>query len=178
MTNKAELLWQRIIERGSNYESNFKESLNLRSGASDEELQLIEDTLGVKLPEEMKSFYKVYNGQDWELGVNPFVRNLTLTPTSEIIDNWCFLQEEFDPDDDLELDFEKELKPFLWNSKWIPIAVNGGGDYLCIDTDPSEAGVVGQVLYYWHDWGDRSVKAKNIFEFIEICLKEDYEEYQ
>ncbi|MGN7400783.1 SMI1/KNR4 family protein [Cytobacillus praedii] len=176
MLNKAEWLWQRIIERGSNDDRNFKDSLNLQSGASDEELQLIEDILGVKLPDEMKSFYRVYNGQDWEPGVNSFVRNLTLSPASEIINNWCFLQEEFDPDDDLELDFEKELKPFLWNSKWIPIAVNGGGDYLCIDTDPSDAGVAGQVLYFWHDWGNRSVEAINIFEFIEICLKEDYEE--
>ncbi|MFJ8459421.1 SMI1/KNR4 family protein [Lysinibacillus xylanilyticus] len=172
MINKAEWLWQRIIESGSKKGSNFKESLNLQSGAIDEEFQLLEDTLGVILPEEMKSFYRVYNGQVWELGANPFVKNLTLSPTSEIIDNWFFLQEEFDPDD-LEPDIEKELKPFLWNSKWIPIAVNGGGDYLCIDTDPSEAGVVGQVLYFWHDWGNRSIKAKNIFEFIEICLNEE-----
>ncbi|MFB7156016.1 SMI1/KNR4 family protein [Lysinibacillus sp. NPDC056232] len=172
MINQAEWLWQRIIERGSNNGSNFKESLNLQSGAIDQEFQLLEDTLGVILPEELKSFYRVYNGQVLELGANPFVKNLTLSPTTEIIDNWFFLLEEFDPDD-LEPDIEKELKPFLWNSKWIPIAVNGGGDYLCIDTDPSEAGVVGQVLYFWHDWGNRSIKAKNIFEFIEICLNEE-----
>ncbi|MBD8033070.1 SMI1/KNR4 family protein [Solibacillus sp. Sa1YVA6] len=75
---------------------------------------------------------------------------MTLLPTSEIINNWCFLQEEFDP----------ELKPFkfLWNSKWIPIANNGGGDYLCIDNNLYEAGAVGQVLYFWHDWEDRSIE--------------------
>ncbi|ATP40377.1 SMI1/KNR4 family protein [Solibacillus sp. R5-41] len=173
MINQADRLWKRIIERGSNNGSNFKESLNLQSGASDEEFQLLEDTLGVLLPEEMKSFYRVYNGQVWVTGVNPFVRNLTLSPTSEIIDNWIFLQEEFDPDEDVEPDIEKELKSLLWNSKWIPIAVNGGGDYLCIDTDPSEAGVVGQILYFWHDWGNRSIEAKNIFEFVEICLNEE-----
>ncbi|MGE7021955.1 SMI1/KNR4 family protein [Solibacillus cecembensis] len=173
MINQADRLWKRIIERGSNNGSNFKESLNLQSGASDEEFQLLEDTLGVLLPEEMKSFYRVYNGQVWVTGVNPFVRNLTLSTTSEIIDNWIFLQEEFDSDDDVEPDIEKELKSFLWNSKWIPIAVNGGGDYLCIDTDPSEAGVVGQILYFWHDWGNRSIEAKNIFEFVEICLNEE-----
>ncbi|HDX9500114.1 TPA: SMI1/KNR4 family protein [Bacillus thuringiensis] len=173
MINQAEWLWQRIIERGSNSESNFKESLNLQPGAGDEDFQLIEDTLGLTLPEEMKSFYRVYNGQIWEPGVNPFVRNLTLSPISEIISNWEFLQEEFDPDDDLEPDIEKELKPALWNSKWIPIAENGGGDYLCIDTDPSEVGFTGQVLYYYHDWGRRAIEAKNIFSFIEICLKEE-----
>ncbi len=174
MINQAERLWQRIIERGSNREENFEESLNLLPGANDEEFQLIEKTLDVSLPEEMKSLYRMYNGQDWQHGGNPFVRNLTLSPTFEIMKNWKFIQEEFDPED-LELDIGEEIKPVLWNSKWIPIAENGGGDYLCIDTDPSESGVVGQVLYFWHDWGNRSVEAKNLFEFIEICMNEELE---
>lgn len=175
MINQAEWLWRRIIERGSNIEENFKESLNLQPGASDEEIQLIENTLDVSLPEEMKSFYRMYNGQVWQYDGNSFLRNLTLSPTSKIIENWKFLQEEFDPADELELDIGKEIKPVLWHSKWIPIAENGGGDYLCIDTEPSESGVVGQVIYYWHDWGNRSVEAKNFFEFIEICLNEELE---
>ena len=172
MINQAELLWQRIIEKGTSREVNFEETLNLQPGAKDEDFQLIESTLGIILPEEMKNFYRVHNGQDWSVGVNSFVRNLTLSPISQIIDNWKFLLEEFDPDD-LESDIDNEIRPFLWNSKWIPIAENGGGDYLCLDTDPSEAGVVGQVLYFWHDWGKRSVEAKNLYEFIEICLEED-----
>lgn len=172
MINSAELLWKRIISRGSSLEVNFQKTLNLQPGASEEDFQLIESTLGITLPKEMKSFYEIYNGQIWEPGVESFVRNLVLSPTSQIINNWTFLQDEFDSDD-LEAHIENELKPVLWNSKWIPIAENGAGDYLCIDTDPSESGVVGQVLYFWHDWGKRSVEAKGLFEFIEICLEED-----
>ncbi len=41
MINQAEWLWQRIIERGSNSESNFKESLNLQPGASAEDLTIL-----------------------------------------------------------------------------------------------------------------------------------------
>lgn len=173
MKDKAEWLWQRIIEKGATLEQDFKESLHLQPGASEEDFNLVETTLGVKLPEEMKSFYRVYNGQVWESGSNPFVRNLTLSPTFEIIENWNFLQEEFDPEEELELENEVEIKPLLWHSKWIPIAENGGGDYLCIDTDPTESGEAGQILYFWHDWGDRSVEAKSLFEFIELCLNEE-----
>lgn len=176
MINQAKELWGLIIERGSKTEENFKESLNLQPGASEEELQLVENILGVSLPEEMKSFYRVYNGQVWHFQGNALVRNLTLSPTFKIIENWKFLQREFDPDDDLELDIEEAIKPVFWNSKWIPIAENGGGDYLCIDMEPSETGVFGQVIYYWHDWGNRSVEAENLYEFIKICLDEELED--
>ncbi|WP_089739420.1 SMI1/KNR4 family protein [Gracilibacillus ureilyticus] len=170
---KAEKLWQRIIEKGSLINENSKASLNLQPGASDKELQLLENTLKITLPEEVKSFYRIYNGQDWVPGTYPIVRNLTLSPISEIIHFWEFLQEEFDPDDGLEADIDKELKQVLWNSGWVPIAENGGGDYLCIDTDPAETGVHGQVLYFFHDWGRRGIEAASIFEFIENCLKEN-----
>lgn len=52
------------------------------------------------------------------------------------------------------------------------IAESGGGDYLCLDTDSTEEGLVGQVLYFWHDWGDRTIDAKGPVKFIEICLNE------
>lgn len=80
MIKQAELLWERIIERGSNLDFNFKEALNKQPCATVENFQLIESTIGVYLPEEMKSFYSVYNGQVWDIGVEPFVRNLTLSP--------------------------------------------------------------------------------------------------
>ncbi|MCL1695969.1 SMI1/KNR4 family protein [Lysinibacillus sp. BPa_S21] len=174
MKSEAEILWNRLIEKNSELEVNGREALNLQPGATAEEFQLIETTLGITLPDEMKSFYRIFNGQDWSPGVQPFVRNLTLSPISEIIENWKFLQEEFDPDDLLpDIEYGEEVKPTLWNKKWIPIAENGGGDYLCVDTDPTEKGVVGQVLYFWHDWGDRTIDAKSLFEFIETCLNEE-----
>lgn len=176
MNNQAENLWKSIIVRGENVKKGFKESLNLQPGATDEDFQLLEDALNIKLPEELKSLYRVYNGQDWDLGVDSFVRNLVLSPTHKIIEDWKFLQEEVD-EDGMQPDTTKEIKPYIWNSKWIPIADNGGGDHLCIDMDPSEAGTNGQILYYWHDWEYRSLEANNLFEFIEICLQEDPGEY-
>lgn len=162
MNTQANNLWKCIIEKKG------KDALNLQPGATAEEFQLIENTLGVTLPQEMKSFYSIYNGQVWDLGIEPFVRNLTLSPIAEIIDNWMFLQEEFDPDDLLpDIEYGVGVQPLLWHEKWIPIAENGGGDYLCLDTDPTEEGVVGQVLYFWHDWGSRTTDAKSLFEFLE-----------
>lgn len=173
MIHTAELIWQNIIGTGANRIDNFVELLNLQPGASEQELRRLEETLGVTLPEEFKSFYSVYNGQIWNSGVEPVIINLYFSLIAEIIDNWTFLQKEFDPDNDLEPEIGEELKQVLWHSKWIPIAENGAGDYLCIDTDPSEKGKIGQILYYYHDWGNRSIEANNLFDFIEICLNEE-----
>ncbi|RRJ61834.1 SMI1/KNR4 family protein [Paenibacillus oralis] len=174
MLKQAERLWSLIIGKGAAKDTGFQEALRLRPGAGEAEFEHAEKALGLKLPEEMKAFYQVHNGQDWDLGSEPFVRNLTLSPLEEIVENWNFLREEFEADE-MEPDIGQEIKPLLWNDKWIPIASNGGGDYLCLDMDPAEAGQVGQVLYFWHDWGNRSVEAASLFSFIQICLDEEDE---
>ncbi|MGZ7440932.1 SMI1/KNR4 family protein [Paenibacillus sp. TH7-28] len=174
MLKQAERLWSLIIEKGEAKEDGFQEALRLRPGADEAEFEHAEKALGLKFPEEMKTFYQVHNGQDSDLGSEPFVRNLTLSPLGEIVENWNFLREEFEADE-MEPDIGQEIKPLLWNDKWIPIAYNGGGDYLCLDMDPAEAGQVGQVLYFWHDWGNRSVEAASLFSFIQMCLEEDDE---
>jgi cell wall assembly regulator SMI1 len=171
MIRPAEQLWQRIIDKGASREANFEEELHLLPGAQEEDFEFLAHRLGVSLPEEMKALYRLHNGQDTQAGTLSFLRNLTLSPIKEIAENWAFLQEEFDPED-MEPDIEEGLKPLLWNAKWIPIAGNGAGDYLCLDTDPAETGTAGQVLYFWHDWGHRSVQATSLLAFIEMCLVE------
>lgn len=68
MTEKAETLWQRIISKGNRNTPGYEASLNLQPGASGEELDGLASTLGVILPQEMRDFYSIYNGQDWEAG--------------------------------------------------------------------------------------------------------------
>ncbi|MEO3946116.1 SMI1/KNR4 family protein [Gorillibacterium sp. CAU 1737] len=173
MTTIAQQLWQRIVEKGSAEHPDFREKLNVQPGATKEELEELEKHLGVELPGELKDFYTVHNGQEWDLGSTCFLRNLTLSPIQQVMEDWEFLNEEFEPDD---MEVEKiapQVKPLLWNPKWIPIAGNGGGDHLCIDTDPTESGRFGQVLMFYHDWGYRVPEASGLFEFVELCLKEE-----
>lgn len=62
MIHSAELIWQNIIDKGANRIDNFVGLLNLQPGASEQEFRRLEETLGITLPEEFKSFYSVYNG--------------------------------------------------------------------------------------------------------------------
>lgn len=90
MIKQAELLWQRIIEKGTGANADVEAALNLQPGASDEDFQSVENQLGVTLPEEMKAMYRVHNGQAWNIGVDSFVRNLTLSPLDQVKENWAF----------------------------------------------------------------------------------------
>lgn len=174
MDTQSQELWERIVAKGLAQDSLFEQKLHLYAGATEENLNQVEQILELTLPEQIKSFYRIHNGQSDEVESTCFLRNLTLSPLAEVIENWTFLQEEFDPEE-LGVDAQQGIKPVAWNTKWIPIASNGGGDYLCIDTDPTEEGTVGQVLYFWHDWEYRSVEATSFFEFVEIALQEEIE---
>jgi hypothetical protein len=52
---------------------------------------------------------------------------------------WIEINEEFAPEG------------ICWNPKWLPIAHNGGGDYVCIDLD-SETGSVGRIIWARHEY--------------------------
>ena len=85
MIHTAELIWQNIIDAGANRIDNFAELLNLQPGASEPEFRRLEETLGVTLPEEFKSFYSVYNGQIWNSDVEPAIRNLLLHQLQKLL---------------------------------------------------------------------------------------------
>lgn len=167
--DEALTLWEKIIKNGMRISTDFEEMLYLQNGASDIEIENFEKKLNLKMPQEMLNFYRVHNGQKWCVGCKSFVNNLTLISLDEIIETWEFINDEADWDG-YTPDNSQEIKPMLWNPKWIPVATNGGGDYVCIDTDPTEQGILGQILYYYHDWEKRSVDAMGIFQFIERRL--------
>lgn len=164
-------LWKSMIKTATGVEEDVQNELNLSSGALETDFAEVEKELDLHLPLEMKALYAIHNGQTWVNNVKPFIENLMLMDTKAIIEQWQFLNDEFEGDG-MELEADAKIKPMLWNPKWIPIADNGGGDYVCLDTDPSDDGTVGQVLYFYHDWGNRSVTANSLFGFLETCMIE------
>ncbi|WP_017812332.1 SMI1/KNR4 family protein [Paenibacillus shenyangensis] len=171
MTQAAQL-WQKLITRAIARESSTEENLQLLPGVEGQDWSRLAESIKAEIPAELKAFYQVYGGQRDEIGVTPLVRNLTLLSLDSILEQWQFLNEEVDQDE-MEVDNGPGIKPTLWSPAWIPLATNGAGDYLCLDTDPDIGGTYGQVLYYWHDWENRSVEAESWFAFIELCLTEE-----
>ncbi|ANF97130.1 SMI1/KNR4 family protein [Paenibacillus bovis] len=171
MTQAAQL-WQNLITSAIVREGGTEESLELLPGVAEQAWNRLAERIQADVPAEIKAFYQIYGGQRDESGVPPLIRNLTLLPVESIMEQWQFLNEEVELDG-MEVDNGPGVKPTIWSPAWIPIATNGAGDYLCVDTDPDVGGTYGQVLYYWHDWENRSVEAESWFAFIELCLAEE-----
>jgi cell wall assembly regulator SMI1 len=53
-----------------------------------------------------------------------------------------------------------------WNKKWVPFAEDGGGNLLCIDLDPGEQGVSGQIIGFERGSGPYPTEFKSFGEFL------------
>jgi cell wall assembly regulator SMI1 len=150
-------------------EQNVPDALQtLNPGASLEEIEAIQNILGVKLPDDYIASCMIHNGQNQEspsltcwgtllsLGVMDDSSFTTVraewTMLKGVYDEDWVNQPEGDRVDDL-------VKSFWWIPKWIPITANGGGDGFCLDLDPGEKGLQGQVIEFIHDSGSRKLEA-------------------
>jgi cell wall assembly regulator SMI1 len=154
---------------------------DLRLPATPDALAALERSLGFPVPADLRVWLSVHDGQppDSLLGM---------------LDGWIFLgagqiaaaHRTFT--DLLDAgEFEGRptrsrdglAKAAWWCAGWVPFLEGPGGDYLVIDTDPAESGEAGQVVTFWHDDGDRKVKAEGLpalmTEFLEDLEGEQYE---
>lgn len=160
----------------SEYKSWFGEypqivnSLNL--GATNEEINELEIAFGLTLPIELRKILSDNNGQDNE-EVGILVAYCMLS-THDIIETWKIMnslleRNEFDDFESVEAIGPVKSEAW-WNPKWIPFAESTSGDLLCIDLDQENGGDVGQIIIFWHDWGQRKVVAPHLKYFIKNTL--------
>ncbi|MBP0615726.1 SMI1/KNR4 family protein [Jiella mangrovi] len=134
--------------------------------ASDHQIDEAERRLGVALPPAIRRLYQLADGQPpdrislWGA--------FQLVPLKDVVENAAFLNDEF-PDginvhdeDHAQIDVPPEIRAVWWSRGWIPIMENGGGDHVCVDLDPAEAGTPGQLLTYYHDETYRPLVASDM----------------
>lgn len=128
----------------------------LNPPASEDEIMWAEKEMGVVLPEDVKSFYRVHNGE-----TKGMFGGREILSIHYMVEEWRLWKQLIDEG---ELDGvysrpEKGIKRDWWNLKWIPLASDGGGNFYCLDLDPAEGGNVGQVIAVWHDEEERTAIA-------------------
>lgn len=140
---------------------------DLNPPATDAEIYELEQQLGMTLPADFVKFLKTHNGQkgkaEWLFDGNEFlsIRNILMSWSA-----WVDLMEGGDFDDRVSKP-DSGIQTGWWLKGWIPFASNGGGDYLCLDLNPSESGDVGQVIKVFHDFPKRTLVASGFFRWLD-----------
>ena len=155
------------------------------SGASEEELQALEERLGIRLPSDFKALYCYKNGSNY-FSILPCVIDQRELPFSlmslqemesckKYFQNRDTLLTEF-PDyfssQDLENMRDSRIKPYIFNKKWLPFAQYCDSCYLMLDFDPDREGQEGQIICYIHDPDEIIYVAESLTELIEGIVDE------
>ena len=166
-------IWSQIHEQL--VKNNVSKLIKLNEGASDEQILAVEKLVGLPLPEDFKSFYKIHNGQKGGYGLFFGLEFLSLKAIAKEWKEWSNLQDMNDDKDFME-DFASEPEGFIKllyaNPKWIPFTHDQSGNHIGLDFDPDSKGQSGQVITFGRDEEIKVVKAKSFSEFVEKYLQE------
>lgn len=152
----------------------------LNKAASEKEISDFESHFGIKIPEDMKIFYKKYNGQDCSEVFNSAIIEPGTDGLMSLEDiKKCYNElKKFNklyPIDIDENNVDEKIKPVYQNDKWLPLISEGNGDYFFLDLDPQEKGNLGQIIHHKHEGPKIEIMAsdfKSWFrDFIKYCLE-------
>src|SRR5687768_2872139 len=141
-------IWKRIEAWLAQNAPDVRE--DLQPGATDAALAEASRTFGAELPADMAASYRVHDGSRG--GAGPLFGEWRLLSLAAAARAWGTLKKQSDDgvfeDDDVQA--APQVKDEWWNPKWIPVASNSSGDFLCADLDPAPAGKAGQIVSYYH----------------------------
>jgi cell wall assembly regulator SMI1 len=150
----------------------------LPAGAPPDAIAAAEERLGFQLPAEVRESYAVHDGTGGahdRLGADILphaafgligVPMLSLDEAVRDREMWVGSRDggAFDRD---QARPQGPVRAEWWSPRWFPVTWDGGGDHLCIDMDPAQGGVAGQVIYFSHEVGPMGVVATGWRAYLE-----------
>jgi cell wall assembly regulator SMI1 len=140
----------------------------LQPGASESQIQAVENALSIQFPEDVRASYRIHNGQlGSDYGLIPEAQEfLSLERIQQEWQGWKrFLDEAGSLEDESEPD--PGIRADWWNVKWIPFTYEGTSDCYCFDLHPAEGGNIGQIIRMIHDEACRELLAPNFQSWLE-----------
>lgn len=144
--------------------------------ASEEEIAEAEAKLGIKLPPDVKSLYRMHNGQPY--GSTPVFLHWHFLSLDAMVQEWEVWQ---DVVTGLSV-FERQadacgpVKPDIFCKQWIPFTSDGCGNNHCFDLAPEPEGHAGQIVIVWHDDTERPVIAFDIWSWLKKVIADIQQE--
>lgn len=131
---------------------------SLRPPPTREVVRTVERVLGAPLPEDFAASLAVHDGQ--RAGAPPLVDGWALLRLTEVMRYWNVLRRRaWLPRRREGVEPDVGVQPCWFHPRWIPIAVRGAGEILCLDLAPTVAGVLGQIVAYRDHEGARRIAA-------------------
>jgi len=139
---------------------------SLRPGATDESIFAAEREIGVCFPEVVRESYRRHDGQlrdgPWLLYGREFLSLERLVEEwrvwKDLLDGGDFDGATSEPDEFIRDDW--------WSAAWIPLTYDGCGNHDCLDLAPTDKGLAGQIIDFWHDSADRTRVATGFHEWL------------
>lgn len=169
--------WKMIIEKLSNL--GCLSAMSLNAPADEKMFSYLEAHIGVRLPESVKGFLSVHNGQSESVYTGLIYGELLLSVDGikRCWDDWRGIDEEDMNEDCAEFmasEPEGFIKPVYTNRKWIPLTHDVSGNHIGIDYDPDSKGTIGQIIKFGRDEDTKVLLSDNFESFIKnFVLKLD-----
>ncbi len=112
----------------------------LKPGAAPAALADVEKAIGKKLPPDLAASYQVHDGF-------AYLTDYEYLPCAVGLKRWNE-QASAKGAKPAKAAHQGKLKPQFWNKGWFPVAMDSGGNFLCVDLDPADGGTAGQVLFW------------------------------
>lgn len=135
-----------------------------RPAAGADDIANAERALKVNFPDDYKTFLSIHDGQNEFAAM---VGGGALLPIEEVTSTWRRIQGEQTKLNPERVD--QGIRAVDCSSGWIPISRSARGrDYLCIDLDPAQGGVQGQIIEYVVDSNERRLIAKSFADLLSL----------
>jgi len=142
-----------------------KAGVTLSKGASEKAIAAAEKALGQKFPDEVKSFYRKYDGSEDDFAIE----GRELLSLERIVSEWTIWKDLLDKgtfEDNDHGEPGKGVQQKWWIPEWIPVTYDGSGNHHVLDLAPGKGGVHGQILSFWHDEASRNVVGKSFLAWL------------
>jgi len=148
-------IWKRLEAYLAQYAPKMLDGL--APPATESEIEAFEEKVAYRLPVDLRQSLLRHNGQTYKNG-DPTGGSLipggyALASLGVMLGEW---EEHRSISEDLGNQRDPKtantgVKPFFLHAAWIPIAVDIGGNSICVDLDPAADGILGQILERNHE---------------------------
>ena len=168
---EIKIIWNKIEQKLNEIAKPVFEDLN--KGATQQDFQLLQNTIKKELPYDFVELYKIHNGQMLENG-GGLINGEQLLPIDIIIEELNIWHELLKANTftDMQAQADEQIINVWWSEYWIPITSDGAGNHYCLDLNPNYKGNFGQIIRVWHDDPHRAFVSDSLTNWLNSFLND------